>query len=391
MPDLEVLGRHYGVMLRINFKQKLAEWLSDVLLTGEGVYQLSGYDLALRLNTENYQQRVELIYQQVKAFRYIWNGMPLQPQIGMSYCYLHSPVSHLYLLLGELSTIADHSLVTMRPENLQRRGSLHLQQELKDKVAMMLRIQQALENSRFCLMAQPIMSIRGDDYHEVLLRMIGDDGELILPDRFLPIAHEFGMALRIDLWVLEHTLAFMDQSRESHPGMRLSVNLSPSTASGAEFAGQVASLLEKYDIEAWQLVFEVTESHSLSNPDQARQTLKTLQEMGCWVAIDDFGTGYASYARLKHVNADILKIDGTFIRNIADSSLDYQIVASICHLARMKKMRVVAEYVESEEIRSAAIALGIDYLQGYCIGKPVPLTELESREVTERVSGSDVG
>ena len=388
MPDLEVLGRHYGVMLRINYKQKLAEWLSEVLRPGEDVYQLSGHDLAMRLNTEDYQQHIARVDARVKQFRYIWNGMPLQPQVGMSYCYIHSPVSHLSLLLGELSTIADLSLISHQPENLQRRGALHLQQELKDKVAMMLRVQQALENDRFCLMAQPIVSIRGDDYHEVLLRMIGDDGELISPNDFLPVAHEFGMASRIDLWVLEHTLRFMDNHREHHPGMRLSVNLSPSTACGLEFSQQVADLLAKYNIEAWQLIFEVTESHSLSNPEQARQTLAVLQDMGCRVAIDDFGTGYASYARLKHVSADILKIDGSFIRNIATSSLDYQIVASICHLARMKNMRVVAEFVENEEIREAARSLGIDYLQGYCIGKPAPLEELATEHLSPRL-GSD--
>gem|GEM_PF-3460846 len=101
--------------------------------------------------------------------------------------------------------------------------------------------------------------------------------------------------------------------------------------------------------------------------------------MGCRVAIDDFGTGYASYARLKNVNADILKIDGSFIRNITSNSLDYQIVASIVHLARMKKMQVVAEYVESEEILRAAMELGIDYMQGYLIGKPEPLSGLVER------------
>ncbi len=112
------------------------------------------------------------------------------------------------------------------------------------------------------------------------------------------------------------------------------------------------------------------------NIQQAGQTLAQLQKMGCRVAIDDFGTGYASYAQLKDVNADMLKIDGSFIRNMVANSLDYQVVASICHLARMKKMQVVAEYVESEEIRSAAVALRIDYLQGYLIGKPVPLETL---------------
>ncbi len=106
-------------------------------------------------------------------------------------------------------------------------------------------------------------------------------------------------------------------------------------------------------------------------------TLGQLQQFGCQIAIDDFGTGYASYARLKNVDADILKIDGSFIRNIASNSLDYQIVASICHLARMKNMQVVAEYVESEEIRSVVLSLGIDYLQGYLIGEPQLLSEIQ--------------
>ncbi|HIA6228140.1 TPA: EAL domain-containing protein, partial [Escherichia coli] len=127
--------------------------------------------------------------------------------------------------------------------------------------------------------------------------------------------------------------------------------------------------------EAWQLIFEVTESNALTNVKQAQITLQHLQELGCQIAIDDFGTGYASHARLKNVNADLLKIDGSFIRNIVSNSLDYQIVASICHLARMKKMRVVAEYVENEEIREAVLSLGIDYMQGYLIGKPQPLID----------------
>ncbi len=388
MPDLEMLTRHYGIMLRINYKQNLAEYLSEVLRPGEGVYQLNGSELAVLLHTESYKERIDDLYAHLKLFRYSWNGMPLQPQIGVSYCYIQSPVAHLSLMLGELNTVAELSLVTDRAENLQRRGAQHLQQELKDKIAMMVRVQQALENDRFRLMAQPIVGIRGDDYHEVLLRMLGDDDELISPTLFLPVAHEFGMVSRIDLWVLENTLRFMASHRESHPGMRLALNFAPSTASGLGFARRVAELLEQHGIEAWQLVFEITESHSLVNVEQARRTLSELRELGCRVAIDDFGTGYASYARLKHISADILKIDGSFIRNIATSSLDYQIVSSICHLARMKKMRVVAEFVENDAIHQAAIALGIDYLQGYSIGKPAPLEELAAVKTSENVESS---
>lgn len=373
VPGLELLGKNYGVMLRIQYKQKLSHWITEKLASDECVYQMSGHDLVLRLTTESHQQRIEALDKHIKQFRFIWDGMTLQPQVGVSYCYVRSPVSHIYLLLGELSTIADLSLATNAPENLQRRGAMHLQRDLKDKVAMMNRLQQALEHDHFFLMAQPIFGVRGDAYHEILLRLKGEEGETIAPDCFLPVAHEFGLSSSIDLWVIEHTLKFMAQNRESMPARRFAINLSPTSVCRARLPTDIAQLLAKYQIEAWQLVFEVTESNALTNAEQAQATLLQLQVLGCQIAIDDFGTGYASYARLKNVNADILKIDGSFIRNMVSNSLDYQIVASICHLARMKKMRVVAEYVESEEIRSAVVSLGIDYMQGYLIGKPQPL------------------
>lgn len=376
IPELEVLGRNYGVLLRIQYKQKLAEWINGTLQPNERVYHLTGYDLAVRLNTESHQQRIDTLDEHIKQFRFIWDGMPLQPQVGVSYCFVRSPVNHLYLVLGELGVIADLSLSTNHPENLQQRGAVNLQRDLKGKVAMMNQLQRALEQDEFTLMIQPVRGLRGDHYHEVLLRMPDERGELISPDMFLPVAQEFGLSSRVDLWVLERTLRFLTEHRDRLPGQRFAINLAPSTVCRAQLPLEVSRLLRKYSVEAWQLVFEITESSSFGNSPLAAQTLRQLQQMGVRIAIDDFGTGYASYARLKSVDADILKIDGSFIRNIVSNSLDYQIVASICHLARMKKMLVVAEYVETEEIRSAVHALGIDYVQGYLIGKPVPLDSL---------------
>lgn len=380
MPELEMLGRNYGLLLRIQYKQKLAAWINGCLQPDECVYQLSGHDLVLRLNTESYQSRIDELDLHIKRFRFLWDGMPLQPQVGISYCYVRSPVVHLYLLLGELGTIADLSLATNHPENLEQRGAINLQRGLKDKVAMMSRLQRALEKDQFTLLAQPVQGIRGDNYHEVLLRLQNDDAELISPDVFLPVAQEFGLSSRIDMLVVEKTLQFMADNRESLPGQRFAINLSPSSVCRAQLPLEVGRMLQTYGIESWQLIFEITESSSFCNAGLAMQTMNHLQQMGCRIAIDDFGTGYASYARLKNVDADILKIDGSFIRNIVSNSLDYQIVASICHLARMKKMLVVAEYVESEEIRCAAEALGIDYFQGYLIGKPVRLETLLSKQ-----------
>ncbi|EPF6159392.1 bifunctional diguanylate cyclase/phosphodiesterase [Citrobacter sedlakii] len=381
VPELEVLVKNYGIMLRIQYKQQLSHWINEKLSPDENVYQMSGPDLLLRLNTESHQQRIDLLDEHIKRFRFIWDGMTFQPQVGMSYCYVRSPVNHIYLLLGELSTIAELSIMTNTPENLERRGAVNLQRNVKDKVAMMNRLQHALEHDRFCLMAQPIEGLRGDVYHEILLRLKDSDGGLISPEVFLPVAHEFGLASRIDLWVIEHTLRFMADNRAEMPARRFALNLSAPSICRAKFSLEVSKLLSKYQIEAWQLIFEVTESYALLNAEQAQVTLHNLQQLGCQIAIDDFGTGYASYARLKNVSANILKIDGSFIRNMVSNSLDYQIVASICHLARMKKMQVVAEFVESEEIRSAVASLGIDYMQGYLIGEPQPLRDILKAQV----------
>ena len=382
IPELEILGRNYGVLLRIQYKQRLAQWINARLQSNEKVYHLTGCDLAIRLNAESHQQRIETLDEHIKQFRFLWDGIPLQPQVGVSYCYVRSPVNHLYLVLGELGVVADLSLSSNHPENLQQRGAVHLQRSLKDKVAVMSRLQRALDNNEFTLLVQPVRGLRGDSYHEVLLRMTDANGLLISPEQFLPVAQEFGLSSRVDLWVLDHTLRFLAAHREKLPGQRFAINLAPSTVCRVQFPLEVSRLLTHYAIEPWQLIFEVTECSTFCNAEQALHILRQLQKMGVRIAIDDFGTGYASYARLKSVDADILKIDGSFIRNIVNNSLDYQIVASICHLARMKKMLVVAEYVETEEIRSAVHALGIDYVQGYLIGRPAPLESLLEAEAS---------
>lgn len=376
IPGLEILSRHYGVLLRIQYKQQLAGSLSRLLQPGEDAYQMTGNGLVVRLNSEGHQQRIPLLYERLKTFRFVWNGMPLQPPVGLSYCSVCSPVIHLHLLLGELNSVADLSLATGEPENIQRRGAIHLQQQLKDKITMMNQLVKALEQDRFLLMAQPIVGIRGDSYHEVLLRMLNDNDEIIMPETFLPVAHECGLSARIDSWVLERTLAFMGRQRKRLPGMRLAINVSSFSVNNSHFHQQVKMLLARHDIEPWQLIFELTDNHLLSSSGRAQHTLAYLQEMGCRVAMDEFGIGYSSYAQLKTMNADMVKIDGSFIRNLLGSSLGYQTVASICLLARMRNMQVVADYVETPEIRQVVISLGIDYMQGNDIGKPVPLERL---------------
>lgn len=379
VPDLEPLGRNYGVMFRIQYKQRLAGWLAPMLQEDECVYQLSGYDMALRLNTESHKSRLNALNERVRQFRFLWDEVPFQPPAGIGYCYVRSPVSHLYLLIGELSTIADLSLVTSHPESLQRRGAAHLQQALKDKICLMNRLQQALDNNRFRLLIQPVAGMRGDSYYEVLLQMMDEDGKARDADTFMPVAHEFGLSSRIDMWMINHALSEMSRLRGTLAGLRLALPLSCASVSRAGLAQQVEALLVQYEIEPWQLIFRVDDAQHLEM-SHVNQTLEQLRQLGCLVAVDAFGGGCASYARLKDVHADILKIDGEFIRRMVSSSVDYQIVVSVGLLARMHNMRVTAGGVDSEEIFSAVAALNIDYWQGNITGKALPLTALGAEQ-----------
>ncbi|MBK4715479.1 MULTISPECIES: EAL domain-containing protein [Tenebrionibacter/Tenebrionicola group] len=374
--ELDLLGQNYGVLMRVSYKQQLANGLQRSLQNGESLYHLSNKELVLRLSGESGKTRVEELYQKIRSFRFLWDGRAMQLQVGMSYCYVRSPVSHHYLLLGELGTMADFSLSTNRPESLQVSGARHVQNVVKQKVYMMNRLQKALDDDGFQLMAQRVEGIRGDGFYEILLRMKNDDGSLVKPDHFLPIAHEFGLSSRIDSWVLESALEFISKHREALPGIRFSINLTLASVCRAHFATEVYELLQRYDVQAWQLMFEINESSASSNMALANQTIYQLRQLGCRIAIDGFGTGYASYVCLREMNVDMLKLDGSFIRNIASSSVDYQLVESICQLARMKKMQVVAEFIETQDVLNTVKSMGIDYMQGHLISHPRMLESL---------------
>ncbi|WP_413649341.1 EAL domain-containing protein [Pantoea sp. B65] len=375
IPELDLLSRTYGLQLRIQYKRCLAGHLRPFMQPGEEVYQLPGFDLALRLDSAAPLVRVEEISARLKNYRLTWDGLPLQPSVGLSFCSVRPPISHLHELLGELSAMAEVSLNSGLPENLQQ-GGIPVQRKVKDKLAMLHEVQFALDNDKFVLLAQRIQGLRGDDYHEILLRMVDTHGEQLKPQVFLPVVHEFGMSWEIDRWVLEQTLSFMDQQRAALPAARFAVNLFASTICRPHLAKEIGAMLQRCNIEPWQLIIEVEESHMLSDLTWGNRSINQLRELGCPVAIDDFGTGYASYTRLREIQADILKIDGSFVRNILSSSLDYHIIESICCVARLRRMKVVAEFVESEDIAAALRKMGVDYLQGYAVSLPQLLVSL---------------
>ena len=376
IPDLDRLSRTWGLDLRIEYKQRLAAWLQPLLQSNEAIYHLPGFALVLRLNKATFEERIGQIDTHIDRYSLRWQGLPLQPDIGISYCHVVPPVNNLPGLLGELSEMAEVSLHSHRPENLQQGNNANVQRQVKEKLAWLEEVQQALDHGRFIMMAQRIEGLRGDDYHELLLRLVDARGEQIAPERFLPIVQEFGLTWEVDRWALDHALSFIDRCRHALPAMRFAINIHAPSLYRSWFISELDKLLKHYRIEPWQLILEISEATGSVDLSACYRTINRLRQMGCRIAMDNFGVGYASYLQLKTLQADMLKIDGGFIQNMLHSPLDYQIIESICRVARLKRMQIVAESVESEATATALRALGVDYLQGYAISEPQPLSSL---------------
>ena len=232
-----------------------------------------------------------------------------------------------------------------------------------------------LDEERIELYAQPIVDASGRGYHEVLARM-RCDGMFLTPDKFMPVVAHFNLSVRFDLQVLDGVLTHLQQHPVEDVRPRFSVNLMPMTLMQKGVARQIIQLFQAHNVPVSWVIIEVTEEQAFSDSETSTQNIALLREHGFRIAIDDFGTGYANFERLKRIQADIIKIDGCFIKDIVTDSLDIMIVKSICQLAKAKSFSVVAEYVETEPQRQLLLALGVNYLQGYLTGRPVPLSTL---------------
>jgi len=372
VPEMELFSRRYGLHFRARYQKKLADHLRSNLRGDEKIYYHAGYGLLLKLDDPSWG-RLSLLYQSANTFRYSHNNQQLGFRSGLGYCRATQFCNDVYSLTGKLGIVSGLSLVNGKPENLEAQSSRILESYIVGRTDIRTVLQKTLDNDAFVLMAQPIVSTRGEErYHEILLRMLDEEGRFIPPDRFLPVATEAGLAPDIDLWVIRNTLKTMQQQ----PDRSFSINLAPVTVCRASFVHSVQLLLAEFGVDPQRIIFEITEADALSDTEQSQNTVRSLKSLGCRVAIDDFGTGLSSHARLRDVSADILKIDGSFIREITESEVSHYIVESFCHVARMKNMQVVAEYVENESIQLCLERMNVDWLQGYHIGKPVPLLTL---------------
>ncbi|CAN5506607.1 hypothetical protein BH20ACT19_BH20ACT19_04230 [soil metagenome] len=257
-------------------------------------------------------------------------------------------------------------------------NSEHQVAGMRARVDWAERIRHALEHDHFELHLQPILELATGEVsqHEALLRMRGDDGELIPPGAFLDVAERFDLIQDVDNWVAGRAIAMMAELCDSGHDLCVEVNVSGRSMGESRLLETIESALTEHGVSPHRLILEVTETAAVANIPRAREFAERLGELGCRFALDDFGAGFGSFYYLKHLPFDFLKIDGEFVRNCVGTPTDQLVIKAVVEIARGLGKRTVAEFVGDEATVELLRRHGVDFAQGFHVGEPAPVAEL---------------
>jgi diguanylate cyclase (GGDEF)-like protein/PAS domain S-box-containing protein len=247
---------------------------------------------------------------------------------------------------------------------------------IRGRMSWLERIRSAIDDDRFVLYAQPIRDLRSGaiSQYELLLRMVAEDGDLIAPGAFLPLAERFGLAPEIDRWVATHAIELL----AGDPGgqIALEINLSGLSLSDTGLLHLIETEVARREVDPRRLIFEITETAAVSNIPLARRFAERLTQLGCRFALDDFGAGFGSFYYLKHLPFDYLKIDGEFVSGCLGNRTDQLVIDAVVRIARGLGKETIAEFVSDAALEEFVRSQGVDHAQGFHVGRPVPVADI---------------
>ena len=244
------------------------------------------------------------------------------------------------------------------------------------------RLKKAFEAGNFKLVAQPIHPLNAVEFqhafhhYETLIRLYDENNQPVAPDEFIPAAEYYSMMPRLDRWVVHNLIQALTQITQKEPLPVFAVNLSGQSLDESDFLKFVLDEIQQANINPAMLCFEITERVAIHNLDLARKFIKTLKDLGCSFSLDDFATGVSSFGYLKSLPVDYLKIDGSFIKDIINDVVAAEMVRSVNQVGHMMGIKVIAEYVENDQIIQLLREIGVDFGQGYGISKPIPMADV---------------
>lgn len=338
--------------------------------------------ILLHTNATDALKVCQQIILDIQHFIFLWQEKRFQVgvSIGLAMITEHT------LSLEQILIAADTACYLAKEKGRNRVELAHVDnmeiRQRQEELSWAERIPYAINEDRFVLFIQRILPISTHQIHmEVLVRMYDEYGKLLSPGQFIPAAERYGLMVKIDRWVIEKALNNIHYMIESklETGMVYSINLSGQTLADEKFLHFIHERLTERPHLAKHLCFEITETAAMGNMAQALTCMRLLKQLGASLALDDFGSGLSSFAYLRQMPVDYLKIDGVFVKNIHKDMINRAIVANIHHLATVFNLKTVAEYVENEDILNILKDIGVDFAQGYAIHVPEPWLLADSK------------
>ncbi|SQD78454.1 EAL domain-containing protein [Moritella yayanosii] len=363
--------------------RQIAGLIGDNLKPNDTLARLGGDEFAVLMRDCQLTEAVVAaneILDKVKKFQFIWKKscFSVGVSIGVAEISRDSGNTSEVLIHADLACYAAKDLGRNRVHTYHDNDELLTARD--DEFRWVNEIKEALNEDRFELYAQPIVALQDTaqkPIFEVLLRMQDKNGALISPGVFLPIAERYNLSEPIDRWVIDRTLQWMKaHSQQLDMFDHISINLSGASLGDSDLLQHIMTTITQAEVSPQQIMFEITETAAISNLASATIFINTLSTFGCQFALDDFGSGLSSFAYLKNLPVNTLKIDGIFIKDILTNPIDAAMVKSINEIGHLMKLKTIAEFVENDAIKQKVEAIGIDFAQGYGIGKPQPIDNM---------------
>ena len=362
--------------------RRIAKLLKAVVRTRDTIARIGGDAFAVLIEDcpiEQARAAAEELRRTIESYEFIWQERRFELSASLGIVAINESCD----TAGNVLSMADTACYAAKESG---RNRLHAYQP--DNVPVVTRhgemrwatrISDALAEDRFDLNFQRIQPLRPATetiHYELLLRMRDEMGEVIMPGEFLPAAERYSLTDKLDRWVIARAFEWLGQSQFSNIQL-CCINLSGQSMGNDDVLDFILDQFDSGMIAPRDVCFEITETAAIADLAQATHFMQHLRERGCRFALDDFGSGFSSLAYLKQLPVDFLKIDGVFVRDMSNDSIDYAMVRSINDIGHVMGMQTIAEFVEDEPTLGLLRDVGVDFVQGYEIGRPAPLAEFD--------------
>ena len=361
--------------------RQLSQLLEDKIYKPNTLARVGGDEFAVLVRNCNLEIALdiaEVLRETAKSLRFIWERKVFDISGSIGVVLLNEEMGDLTVVMS-----AADAACYLAKENGGNRVHVYERddqtiQRNKVQMAWVSRIHRAFEEDRFRLYHQLIVpadnTVIEKKHYEVLIRMIGEEGELVPPTTFLAAAERYNLMPELDRWIVKTLFEWLATHPQDLEELAVcSVNLSGLSISDRSFRPFLLTQLKNYALPPRKICFEVTETAAIANLAEASKFIKTFKDQGCRFSLDDFGSGMSSFGYLKNLPVDYLKIDGSFIKDIVTNDIDRAMVEAIHKVGHVMGLKTIAEYVENEEVLRIVREIGIDYAQGYGIAEPKPL------------------